>query len=467
MNNITELRMPTVLAATLISFLGSSCAEKEAVDTAEELCLEIRLSEDTRSPIYEKYLPDGASIGVTLVEEGKDTYNGVRYHNIRFTASGTGTDQIWTSETPVILSETYGELYAYYPYTEDYNNHEIEMTNDDTDNMYGLAYNKVNRDNKTAKIFLHHSKFITRVRVERGTYKGEGKISCITLNTLGTWRYVRRNVINYAGYADGTPEYSDIKRFNGPFSLDDRPTLETMWIPCLINIGNPLDISVEIDGIGYSARTSDYVWGRGEIYDFTFTLNEKTITQNLYLVNMIPHISSSNDRIWEAFKDQNISSSRPYIDSNQSLYNDYCLRLTASAEKSATAVRTIEGVAFDPSHIYYMRVEGYAESDIGTISLWWPEDNRISDKVHLNPGEWTMCSARIGGNSIAAGNYPLRINLDNRYSEGYVWLDGMMLIDLTLHFGAGKEPGKEVCDAIPYFALGEDVEISYVLGKIE
>ena len=271
---MSESRMPFIIPAILLFLMALSCAEIESVDYTEELCIDLMLPDNTKSPLYDRYLPDGASIGVTLLEYGKDTYDGVRYHNVRFTASGTGENQIWIPERPIVLTETKGYVYAYYPYTSEYSGHAVPVCDDDTDNMYGVSYEEISRDNKIARLYFYHNKFITRVKVERGSYSGEGHISNIYISTLGTWGYAEAKVINYTSYVHGTQIYSSAKLYPGPFDLDYAPVLESMWIPDLIPGGNPLDIAVEIDGHSYFARTSDFVWDRGDIYDFTFIINE-------------------------------------------------------------------------------------------------------------------------------------------------------------------------------------------------
>lgn len=274
MNNITELRMPTVLAALLIPLIAASCNKMDDIDMTEELCIDVMLSDDTRSPIYDNYLPDGSSIGVTIVENGKDTYNGVTYHNVKFTAYGTGSAQKWIPERPVILSEVNAKIYAYYPYTEDYHNHEITLTNDETDNMYGLVFDQTNRDNKTARIYMYHRKFITRIQLKRGTYEGDGNITRIHILPGACWSIAKTHIMQYGSYVNGTQQYSSMKAYDVQMSLDDSPVLETMWLPTLNPIADPFDIYVIMDGLSVYYRTDEkYIWEQGQIYEFTLTIN--------------------------------------------------------------------------------------------------------------------------------------------------------------------------------------------------
>lgn len=274
MDNITELRMPAILTALLMPLLAASCNEMDDIDMTEELCIDVMLSGDTKAPIYDNFLPDGSSIGVTIVENGKDTYNGATYHNVKFTAYGTGSAQKWIPERPVILSETNADLYAYYPYTEDYHNHEITLTNDETDNMYGITYDKINRDNKNARVFMYHRKFITKIQLKRGTYEGEGNITRIQIAPGISWSIAKANIKKYTSYVNGTQKYSDMKAYDVEISLDDSPVIETMWLPTLTSDAYPFDVYVVMDDLSVYYRTDEeYIWTDGQIYEFTFTIN--------------------------------------------------------------------------------------------------------------------------------------------------------------------------------------------------
>lgn len=175
------------------------------------------------------------------------------------------------------------------------------------------------------------------------------------------------------------------------------------------------------------------------------------------LTNLLPAVNGIDG--WQAYSDDYGTSLDPVASSTHTKYSTSCMRLQGEAGKAETTARTINSIALNPSHIYYARVEGYVESKIGKIAIYWPIAHPpMVYNVYLNAGQWTRCSVRTNRSSFSAGSYPLRIDFDNENKAGYVWYDGMMLIDLTAHFGSGKEPSKEWCDALPYFAGTKQIE---------
>ena len=72
MNNNTGLGMPYIFAVLLLTLSTASCSEAVLTDMTEELCLDIKVSDMTKVTKHEDYLPDGACIGVTIVEKNKD-----------------------------------------------------------------------------------------------------------------------------------------------------------------------------------------------------------------------------------------------------------------------------------------------------------------------------------------------------------------------------------------------------------
>ena len=147
------------------------------------------------------------------------------------------------------------------------------------------------------------------------------------------------------------------------------------------------------------------------------------------------------------------------IDNTHVKYGSYALKLTgtsSTAEVVYTLVPKNENSIFHliPSHIYYIRVETYQETKVGTTDIYWP----IAEPSFLSgqsgpAGQWNLISAVNNRNNFSEGYYPLRLDFNNNTQAGLMWFDGLMLIDLTADFGAGNEPDKAWCDAnLPYFS---------------
>lgn len=147
------------------------------------------------------------------------------------------------------------------------------------------------------------------------------------------------------------------------------------------------------------------------------------------------------------------------IDNTHVKYGSYALKLTgtsSTAEVVHALVPKNENSIFHliPSHIYYIRVETYQETKVGTTDIYWP----IAEPSFLSgqsgpAGQWNLISAVNNRSNFSEGYYPLRLDFNNNTQAGLMWLDGLMLIDLTADFGAGNEPDQAWCDAnLPYFS---------------
>ena len=157
--------------------------------------------------------------------------------------------------------------------------------------------------------------------------------------------------------------------------------------------------------------------------------------------------------------DVNGAGSMAIIDQTHVKYGSYSLKLHAIVslpEATYELSPKNENSIFHliPSHIYYIRVETYQETKVGTTDIYWP----IAEPSFLSgqsgpAGQWNLISAVNNRNNFSEGYYPLRLDFNNNSENGDMWFDGLMLIDLTADFGAGNEPDKAWCDAnLPYFS---------------
>ena len=186
------------------------------------------------------------------------------------------------------------------------------------------------------------------------------------------------------------------------------------------------------------------------------TLSEKAPTGSTF-VNLIKNGSFETNEAWTTWEGENSFSTSEKYDGNRSF------RMAVSNLASQAIPTPIVG------HKYYARE--YIKST-GEIS---PEDCRFEiyggDGIGLNwifglnlgnfP-QWTIISGIAEIDVVNASSYTLRTFAVNPKST--VYLDGIMLIDLTACCGAGNEPSKEWCDLnIPYFEGEKSLE--WVSGK--
>ena len=144
----------------------------------------------TRGPIYDTSLPEGARIGVAIVENGLDTYDGKNLMNIPYEAKTKDGAQVWEAvNNPILLTHTAGNVYAYYPYSEDITSlREIPIKASSTHQVDYLHAKKVGGKRKSspkASIYFYHILGVVRLSVTRGTYTEEGVITSASIGGQG------------------------------------------------------------------------------------------------------------------------------------------------------------------------------------------------------------------------------------------------------------------------------------------
>lgn len=113
------------------------------------------------------------------------------------------------------------------------------------------------------------------------------------------------------------------------------------------------------------------------------------------------------------------------------------------------------------SHIYYVCVEAYSETGVGSIDFFFPpaSPSFFGGKA-LTAGAWAKHSIVSNRSSFSTGKYSYRLDYNNGGVVDRAWFDGVMIIDLTKTFGAGNEPTLTWCNQnIPYFTGTKEIKI--------
>ena len=141
---------------------------------------------------------------------------------------------------------------------------------------------------------------------------------------------------------------------------------------------------------------------------------------------------------------------------------DYALRIIGSAGSNESTISTSSLIPINTSnqnHIFYVQYWGYQEERTeASTQVYWPiVESPMAVEVGANTnrnmslgpaGQWNMYSFydnRLSVQNISAINN-FRIDFDNAGNAGTIWIDDVLLLDLTEIFGAGNEPSKEWCD---------------------
>ena len=141
-------------------------------------------------------------------------------------------------------------------------------------------------------------------------------------------------------------------------------------------------------------------------------------------------------------------------------YSGASFQLTGTTASEMTA-QSDATISLINGHTYYARMEvkqptvhGSAEMFLGGSSVGGSvaAPPIITAKAVSSANTWTTMSG-VAVRNFPTGKHRLRLDYNNSQTSGYTMqFDGLVIIDLTECFGAGKEPTQAWCDAnIPYF----------------
>ena len=267
--------LPAVLA--IIALCG--CQEKIITpepppsDPAVPLELSMSTAELTKGLIKDTKLPDGSSVGITIKDD-YGVYTGELFTNVKYTAEMESGNQVWSSDSPVMLSSETGTAYAYYPYAEactDITAISIRANSTvQTDFMWGIPAS-VSKDNRKATLVMKHALSAVRITYVRGTYSGTGNVSKVSFGG---------NCIATAGTLDATD--GSLSNLTGKGTILTPPQITTTLSSTLqefelivIPTGEKQGkIVITIDGKDYTLEFGDIDLRQGQITQFHLTVND-------------------------------------------------------------------------------------------------------------------------------------------------------------------------------------------------
>lgn len=284
-NQITSMNryiMP-MLAAIIFT---AACSPTEHLPTGTtvkeaELTISVNTQEHTRAMITDSMLPDGAELCIGIFNPDGSNYMGKYYGHLYFKAeNGPGT-QIWKPSGQVLLGESEGVLYAYYPYSM-YSGGDIRhifveadsYTQDDF--MYAGPYTGLNMDNKHVDITLKHALAAIKLTTRRGSYEGAGAI-----RSIGLGGYCG----GYQGYFDVTQgKFTEVSTGGiiyptTSFNLSDGPNEQYIM---LIPTGEPGDLMIRmtIDEMYYTKTIPNFMIEQGKITNLNLSVDKGKLTIN-------------------------------------------------------------------------------------------------------------------------------------------------------------------------------------------
>ena len=240
----------------------------------ELVALELSMSTATltKGLIKDTQLPNGSSVGITI----KDTqgyYSGELYNNVVYTSRNDNGQQVWEAESPILLSSEIGTLFAFYPFSEAFDQISsipLRATSvTQVDCMYGVP-TTVNKDKRSATIVMKHALAAVKISYTRGTYTGAGKVTKVSFggDCIGTAAYLDAtdgSIYNITGKGGTVAPAMTAKTLSS--SIQES---EIIVIPSGATTGK---VVITIDGTDYTLEFGDITLRQGEITQFHLTVN--------------------------------------------------------------------------------------------------------------------------------------------------------------------------------------------------
>ena len=240
----------------------------------ELVALELSMSTATltKGLIKDTHLPNGSSVGITI----KDTqgyYSGELYNNVVYTSRNDNGQQVWEAESPILLSSEMGTLFAFYPFSEAFDQISsipLRATSvTQVDCMYGVPVT-VNKDKRNATIVMKHALAAVKISYVRGTYTGAGKVTKVSFggDCIGTAAYLDAtdgSIFNITGKGGTGAPVMTAKTLTS--SMQES---EIIVIPSGATTGK---VVITIDDTDYTLEFGDITLRQGEITQFYLTVN--------------------------------------------------------------------------------------------------------------------------------------------------------------------------------------------------
>ena len=273
-----------MLAAVFVTAAACSPTDEfpaYTISDKAELSISVNTQPPTKGMITERMLPDGSELCIGIFNPDGSNYMGKNYGHLYFKAeNGPGT-QIWKPSGQVLLGESEGVLYAYYPYSM-YSGGDIRhifveadsYTQDDF--MYAGPYTGLNMDNKHVDITLKHALAAIKLTTRRGSYEGAGAI-----RSIGLGGYCG----GYQGYFDVTQgKFTEVSTGGiiyptTSFNLSDGPNEQYIM---LIPTGEPGDLMIRmtIDEVYYTKTIPNFMIEQGKITNLNLSVDKGKLTIN-------------------------------------------------------------------------------------------------------------------------------------------------------------------------------------------
>jgi len=258
----------------LITSAFTSCTNESEVFNQSSPKLDVKFGvalPQARAIFTDASLPSASVVGAMLDDGAATDYDS--YSTLYFTATGTGDSQTWAPNTDVVLTETKGTLYAYYPHdgNVDISAIPVDMTAaDQTDWLYATPVTDVNEDKASVAVTLNHALANINVSLVKGSYVGTGNVTAISVKSDGI---APKGTFNAA---QATPNYTAFEDEGAALERTVTTTLggtatDIMVVPT--GSSATITFNVTVDGTVFTATSAAVGLEKGSSYKYTLTLN--------------------------------------------------------------------------------------------------------------------------------------------------------------------------------------------------
>ncbi len=291
----------------LLAILLLSCAKQE---TPENLNVKRALSVKvdiiaTKAIISGTIFPNGSSIGVQVRKSGQFNYQAGTSTNIMYTYTSVGAT--WATATPFYLTNTLGEVYAYYPYVSVGDNltafstipvtiNAAATTGSETDYMYATPLTGLNSvsngvGKQNANLVMNHAFTQISFYIYKNNYSGTGTLTQFKIEDAVATTFVKTSSTamtmniengNLVGGATGIitrtlaapVTITSVVPDPAILVLKTQVNATTICVPTAAMAIGDIKFTFTIDGETYTAtNTTAISWLKGKQYIYTARLD--------------------------------------------------------------------------------------------------------------------------------------------------------------------------------------------------
>lgn len=292
---------------SIISIAVLSCTKTDINTDRQKVALSVSagifVDQPTKSIIAGTTFADGSSIGVQIRKNGQLFYQAGTSTNVQYTY----TSAAWSTLNPFYLTNTLGEVYAYYPYVSVGDNKApfstipvvidaTATTGTETDYMYATPLTGASSvsnaaGNNDAALVMNHSFAQVSFYVFKNNYPGTGTFTQFKIEDAAATTFIKTSSValtmditngTLAGGAKGiitrtltSPVVLTTVAPGGDISvLKGQVNATTLVIPTAAFAVGDIKFTFTVDGVTYSAtNTTGISWLSGKQYIYRAELD--------------------------------------------------------------------------------------------------------------------------------------------------------------------------------------------------